>query len=119
VRVSRVCLRASILQPGRRALIASTYADLSSYKRNRDALYNGLTQIGYRCVLPDGAFLSLCSGPNATGRFCRAASVEILIVSGRSSAAGLRVRHFLLVSYETIVNALPGFRRIFAQVCNN
>jgi len=30
--------------------------DLSSYKKNRDALYEGLTSIGYRCMPPDGAF---------------------------------------------------------------
>ncbi len=31
-------------------------ADISVYKKNRDILYNGLTELGYTCVKPDGAF---------------------------------------------------------------
>lgn len=95
--------------------------DLSSYKRNRDALYNGLTQIGYRCVPPDGAFYLFVQAPNGDGdAFAELAkSEEILIVSGREFGCPDYVRISYCVSYETIVNALPGFRRIFAQVCNN
>ena len=30
--------------------------DISAYKKNRDLLYEGLTNIGYKCFKPDGAF---------------------------------------------------------------
>ncbi len=95
--------------------------DLSSYKRNRDALYNGLTQIGYRCVPPDGAFYLFVQAPNGDGdAFCELAKEEeILIVPGRSFGCPDYVRISYCVSYETIQSALPGFRRLFAQVCNN
>lgn len=95
--------------------------DLGSYKRNRDTLYNGLAQIGYRCVPPDGAFYLFVQAPNGDGdAFAEMAkSEEILIVSGREFGCPDYVRISYCVSYETIVNALPGFRRIFAQVCNN
>lgn len=31
-------------------------ADLEFYRKNRDMLYNGLSEMGYDCVKPDGAF---------------------------------------------------------------
>jgi aspartate aminotransferase len=95
--------------------------DLSSYRRNRDALYNGLTQIGYRCVPPDGAFYLFVQAPNGNGdAFSELAKgEEILIVSGRSFGCPDYVRISYCVSYETILSALPGFQRIFAQVCKN
>ena len=31
-------------------------SDVSVYKKNRDILYNALTEYGYRCIKPDGAF---------------------------------------------------------------
>lgn len=31
-------------------------ADMSIYRRNRDLLYNALTDLGFSCVKPDGAF---------------------------------------------------------------
>ena len=30
--------------------------DVEAYKRNRDILYNALTEYGYECAKPDGAF---------------------------------------------------------------
>ncbi len=85
--------------------------DLSSYKRNRDALYNGLTQIGYRCVPPDGAFYLFVQAPNGDGdAFAELAkSEEILIVSGREFGCPDYVRISYCVSYETIVTRCPVF----------
>ena len=34
-------------------------SDISKYKENRDLLYGSLTEMGYTCVHPDGAFISL------------------------------------------------------------
>ena len=31
-------------------------SDVAAYKENRDALYGGLTELGYECVAPQGAF---------------------------------------------------------------
>ncbi|MEN6417980.1 MAG: aminotransferase class I/II-fold pyridoxal phosphate-dependent enzyme, partial [Clostridiaceae bacterium] len=85
------------------------------------ALYQGLTQIGYRCVPPDGAFYLFVQAPNGDGdAFSELAKQEeILIVPGRSFGCPEYVRISYCVSYETIQNALPGFQRLFAQVCKN
>jgi len=35
-------------------------ADLSVYKKNRDLLYNGLINLGFEAIYPDGAFYLFC-----------------------------------------------------------
>jgi len=91
--------------------------DLSSYRRNRDALYNGLTQFGYECMPPDGAFYLFLKAPGGDGdAFSEAAKAEdILIVSGRSFGCPGYVRVAYCVAYETIVSALPGFGRLYQK----
>ncbi len=39
--------------------------DLSYYKKNRDTLYNALTEMGYTAVHPDGAFYLFVKSPEA------------------------------------------------------
>ncbi|MEA4938626.1 MAG: pyridoxal phosphate-dependent aminotransferase [Christensenella sp.] len=91
--------------------------DLSSYRRNRDALYNGLASFGYECMPPDGAFYLFLKAPGGDGdAFSEAAKAEdILIVSGRSFGCPGYVRVAYCVAYETIVNALPGFGRLYQK----
>lgn len=93
--------------------------DLTSYRKNRDALYEGLTAFGYRCVPPDGAFYLFIEAPGGDGdAFAEAAKCEdILIVSGRSFGCPTHVRIAYCVAYETIVNALPGFGRLYKKFC--
>jgi len=85
--------------------------DISYYKRNRDTLYEGLISAGYECAKPDGAFYLFLKSPIADERvFCEAAKKHrILIVSGSSFGCSGYIRIAYCVSYETIVNALPGF----------
>lgn len=89
--------------------------DLSSYLRNRDLLYGGLTEIGYRCVPPDGAFYLFVQSPDGDGDALAelAKSEDILIVSGRGFGCPDYVRISYCVDYETIRRALPGFRRLY------
>ena len=93
--------------------------DLSSYKKNRDALYEGLTSIGYRCMPPDGAFYLFLEAPGGDGdAFAEAAKDEdILIVSGRSFGCPGYVRIAYCVAYDTIIRALPGFGRLYQRFC--
>ncbi len=42
---------------------ADLTSDMSFYRTNRDLLYNGLTEMGYSCVKPDGAFLLFFTSP--------------------------------------------------------
>jgi aspartate aminotransferase len=95
--------------------------DLSSYRKNRDALYEGLSAFGYRCMPPDGAFYMFVEAPNGDGEaFAEAAKEEdILIVPGRSFGCPGYVRIAYCVAYDTIIRALPGFGRVFDKLTKN
>ncbi len=98
---------------------ANLMPDLTSYRKNRDALYEGLSAFGYRCMPPDGAFYLFLEAPGGDGdAFAEAAkSEDILIVSGRSFGCPSHVRIAYCVAYDTIVNALPGFGRLYQRFC--
>ncbi|MCD7764476.1 MAG: pyridoxal phosphate-dependent aminotransferase [Lachnospiraceae bacterium] len=110
-------------------------ADLAFYDKNRKALYEGLTDMGFTCVRPQGAFylwmkvpvkktdepqdasLTEASGntdkSKAETEFVQAAKkYHILIVPGSSFACPGYVRIAYCVSYETIMNALPEFKKL-------
>lgn len=95
--------------------------NLESYRKNRNALYDGLTALGYRCVPPDGAFYLFLEAPGGDGdAFSEAAKAEdILIVPGRSFGCPGYVRIAYCVAYETIVGALPGFGRLYRKFCRS
>ena len=86
--------------------------DISYYDRNRETLYNGLTECGFECIKPEGAFYLFMKAPIADEKaFCAAAKkYNILIVPGSSFACPGYVRIAYCVAYETIVNSLPKFK---------
>lgn len=88
--------------------------DLSYYNRNRETLYQGLTDCGFSCVKPEGAFyLFMKTLTEDEKEFCEAAKeYHILVVPGSSFGCSGYVRIAYCVSYETIVNALPKFREL-------
>lgn len=89
-------------------------ADLSVYKRNRDLLYNGLTECGFTCVYPDGAFyLFLKAAEEDAAAFCeRAKKYELLLVNGADFGAKGWVRIAYCVQTERIEKALPLFKKL-------
>lgn len=89
-------------------------ADLSVYKRNRDLLYNGLTEYGFECVYPDGAFyLFVKALGEDSAAFCeRAKEYELLLVNGRDFGADGWVRVAYCVQTEQIERALPLFKKL-------
>ena len=88
--------------------------DISYYDRNRETLYNGLTECGFECIKPEGAFYLFMKAPIADEKaFCAAAKkYNILIVPGSSFACPGYVRIAYCVAYETIVNSLPKFKEL-------
>lgn len=88
--------------------------DISYYDRNRETLYNGLTELGFTCIKPEGAFYLFVKSPIENEKeFCEAAKkYHILIVPGSSFGCPGYVRMAYCVSYETIVNALPKFKEL-------
>ena len=88
--------------------------NLEAYDKNRKLLYEGLTECGFTCVKPEGAFYLFVKSPvEDENQFCEAAKkYNILFVPGRSFACPGYVRIAYCVSYDTIKNSLPGFRRL-------
>lgn len=91
--------------------------DISYYDRNRETLYNGLKELGFDCIKPEGAFYLFVKSPIADEKeFCNEAKkYNILIVPGSSFACPGYVRMAYCVSYETIVNSLPKFTELAKQ----
>ncbi len=91
--------------------------DISYYDRNRETLYNGLKNLGFECIKPEGAFYLFVKSPIADEKeFCNEAKkYNILIVPGSSFACPGYVRMAYCVSYETIVNSLPKFAELAKQ----
>ena len=91
--------------------------DLAAYDKNRQALYNGLKECGFECIKPQGAFYLFVKSPVEDEKaFCEAGKkYNILMVPGRSFACPGYVRLAYCVSYETIVNSLPEFKKLAAE----
>ena len=85
--------------------------ELSVYRKNRDLLYKGLTDCGFECIYPDGAFYLFMKTPEGDANaFCeRAKKYELLLVSGESFGAPEYVRIAYCVATERIEKALPAF----------
>lgn len=88
--------------------------DLAIYDKNRRLLYDGLTQMGYSCVHPDGAFYLLVKSPKGDGNeFSNLAKEKnILIVSGESFGCKDYVRISYCVDTKVINRALPFFKEL-------
>ena len=88
--------------------------DISYYDRNRETLYNGLTECGFTCIKPEGAFYLFVKSPVENEKeFCEAAKkYNILIVPGSSFGCPGYVRMAYCVAYDTIVNSLPKFKEL-------
>ena len=89
-------------------------SDLSVYKTNRDLLYDALTEYGYTCVHPDGAFyLFVKALEEDAPAFCeRAKEFELLLVPADSFGTPGYVRIAYCVTTDQIRRSLPAFREL-------
>ena len=85
---------------------------------DRKALFEGLTDAGYQCVYPEGAFYLFVRSPiDDDVEFCaKAKEHNILVVPGKSFACPGFVRIAYCVSYETIVNSMPAFAELMKGI---
>ena len=92
--------------------------DISPYKENRNLLYNGLKELNFECVYPQGAFYLFLKSPlNDDKEFCEIAKKHnILIVPGSSFAYPGYVRISYCVSNEMIKKSLLAFRKIALEI---
>lgn len=88
--------------------------DLSVYKRNRDLLYKALTEYGFSCVYPSGAFYLFVKCPEEDAyAFCeRAKKYELLFVPSDDFGVKGYARIAYCVETEKLQRALPKFKEL-------
>lgn len=88
--------------------------DVEAYAKNRTALTEGLGKLGYTYIEPQGAFYLWVKAlePDANAFFERAKSLELLPVPSDSFGCPGWVRIGYCVSYETIVNSMPAWKKL-------
>jgi len=88
--------------------------NVDAYARNRAALTQGLSALGYEYIEPQGAFYLWVKAlePDAQSFFERAKAFELLPVPSDSFGCSGWVRLGYCVSYETIVNSMPAWRKL-------
>ena len=87
--------------------------DVGAYDKNRKLLYGGLTECGFECVYPQGAFYMWVKTPCDDREFTEAAKKHnILVVPGASFACPGYIRIAYCVAEKTIVNSMPGFKKL-------
>lgn len=88
--------------------------NVEAYEKNRNLLYNALTEDGFTCAKPDGAFYMFVKSPVPDEKeFCETAKKHhVLVVPGSSFACPGYVRIAYCVSYEQIERSLPAFKEI-------
>lgn len=91
--------------------------DVATYKENRDLIYNGLTELGYDCVKPEGAFyLFVKSLDKDAIKFCEEArKYDLLLVAGDDFGCPGYVRISYCVSKEQIIRSLPAFKKLISN----
>ena len=93
------------------ARCAKLQPDLESYDRNRRALYDGLTALGYEVAKPDGAFYLFVKAPGGDANaFSEKAKLkDLLVVPGDGFGCPGYFRVCYCVSYDMIMRSLPVF----------
>ena len=93
--------------------------DLEAYDKNRKALYEGLTAMGYEMAKPDGAFYLFIKAPggDAAAFSELAKKKDLLIVPGAGFGCPEYFRICYCVSYEMIQKSLPVFEALIKE-CN-
>ena len=92
-------------------------SDISAYKRNRDILYKGLTDCGFECAKPDGAFYLFVKSPEPDAKAFseKARKYELMLVPGDDFGVTGYVRMAYCVSEEMIVKSLPAFKKLASE----
>lgn len=99
------------------ARCAGLRPDLQAYDRNRKALYEGLTAMGYEMAKPDGAFYLFIKAPggDANAFSEKAKERDLLLVPGDGFGCPGYFRICYCVSYDMIQRSLPVFRALINE----
>ena len=90
-------------------------ADVSVYEKNRNLLYNALTDMGYTVIKPDGAFYMFVKSleEDANAFYERAKKFDLLIVPSDSFGVPGFVRISYCVDTSLIERSLPAFKALY------
>lgn len=91
--------------------------DLAAYDRNRTTLYEALTEMGYRCAKPDGAFYIFVEAPGGDAKAFseKAKALDLLVVPGNDFGCDSYFRLCYCIPHEKILRSLPIFRRLLEE----
>ena len=91
--------------------------DLDAYDRNRKALYEGLTDLGYEMAKPDGAFYLFIKAPggDAMAFSEKAKGKDLLVVPGDGFGCPGYFRICYCVSYEMIQKSMGAFAALIGK----
>ena len=91
--------------------------NLEAYDRNRRALYEGLTAMGYEMAKPDGAFYLFIKAPggDAVAFSEKAKKKDLLLVPGDGFGCPGYFRICYCVSFEMIQKSLPVFKELINE----
>lgn len=90
--------------------------DVAFYDENRKMLYEGLTDLGFTCIKPEGAFYLWMKSPveNEEDFVNEGKKFNLLMVKGSAFGCPGFVRLAYCVSHETVKNSLPAFAKLAA-----
>ncbi len=99
------------------ARCASVRPDLEAYDRNRTALWEGLTAMGYTMPKPNGAFYMFVKAPGGSAKEFsdRAKEKNVLVVPGDDFGCPEYFRICTCVAYDTIQRSLPLFEELIGS----
>ena len=88
--------------------------DVEIYNRNRELLYTKLTEYGYTCIKPQGAFYLFVKAPGGDDKAFVAAAKKyhLLLVAGSGFGGPGYLRIAYCVDYDMIVRSLPAFESL-------
>jgi len=92
--------------------------NLEVYKKNRDILYDALTEMGYNVAKPDGAFYLFIEAPNGDSKQFseKAKEHDVLVVPGTGFGTGTHIRLSYCVDTEKCEKALPVFEKLIKEL---
>ena len=92
--------------------------DLAAYDKNRKALYEGLTAMGYEMAKPDGAFYLFIKAPGGDAAYFSemAKKKDLLVVPGAGFGCPEYFRICYCVSYDMIQKSLPVFQELINEM---
>lgn len=88
--------------------------DVEAYDKNRRFLYDSLTEMGFECIRPQGAFYLFMKSPTADEKIFVAEGKKhhILMVPASSFGCPGYVRLAYCVSYDMIQRSMPAFKAL-------